>query len=164
MTTCRYCTPEWLEETVNCYHSSEQPPRGPEKLNTSIAFRVKAEPAWGIERDILFGAVMAKGALEKLGFLAEQDALARYEFIVSATPQEWKKILRRESKFLTDFMLGKIILEHGSKVAMIGLAPYSNVLVDGLTLVDLQFPDEMTPDELQAYRAHQEHFRSELHV
>jgi hypothetical protein len=36
--------------------------------------------------------------------------------------------------------------------------------VDLLTQVDLQFPDEMSPEELAAYRSHFEEFRTELGV
>jgi putative sterol carrier protein len=65
---------------------------------------------------------------------------------MSATPQEWKKILRKENKFLTDFMLGKIKLERGSKVTVLGLAPHAPTLVEALSEIELQFPDEMSPD------------------
>jgi hypothetical protein len=164
MTTCRYCTPEWLEESFLFYNSTDQFQKELEKLTTSVVFRVKAEHDWGIEQDILFGAVLKKGQLQKLTFYNEQDAKEQVEFILSATPQEWKKILRKEKKFLTDFMLGKIALEQGNKVAVLGLAPYSNQLIDALTQVELQFPDEMNPEALEEYRTYQEHFRDELKV
>ena len=164
MTTCQYCTPEWLDETFRSYKATDKFQKGLEKLNSSVAFRVKADPAWGIDHDILFGAVINKGEMQKLAFYNERDARDQLEFILSATPQEWKKLLRRESKFMTDFMLGKVTLEQGSKVAMIGLAPYSGTIIDVLTLVDLQFPDEMTPQALDEYHTYHERFRSELGV
>jgi hypothetical protein len=116
-----------------------------------MCYRVKAEPAWGIDKDIIFGMFVEKGELTKIDFFSEADALKEAEYVIAATPQEWKKILRKQSKFLTDFMLGKIKLEHGSKVGL-------------LTQVDLQFPDEMSAEELAAYRANFEEFRAELGV
>jgi putative sterol carrier protein len=84
-----------------------------------MCYRVKAEPAWGIDKDIIFGMFVEKGELTKIDFFSEADALKEAEYVIAATPQEWKKILRKQSKFLTDFMLGKIKLEHGSKVGVL---------------------------------------------
>jgi hypothetical protein len=83
---------------------------------------------------------------------------------MGATPQEWKKILRKESKFLTDFMLGKISLDLGSKVGVLGLAPYANTFIEALTQVELQFPDEMEASALAEFRSYVSNFRDRLAV
>ena len=85
-------------------------------------------------------------------FSARMRPSGSAEFILSASPQVWKKVLRKEDKFLTDFMLGKITLQQGSKVGVLAIAPHSNTFVDALTQIPLQFPDEMTPAELLIYR------------
>ena len=84
--------------------------------------------------------------------------------MIGATPQVWKKILRKERKFLTDFMLGSIRLEQGSKVGVLGLAPHANNIVDILTQIELQFPDELSAEELAEYRLQMEDFRANLGV
>ena len=129
-----------------------------------MCYRVMAEPAWGIDQDIIFGMFVDKGELTKIAFFSEEDALKEAEYVIAATPQEWKKILRKEKKFVTDFMLGKIKLEHGSKVGVLAVAPHANTVVDLLTQVELQFPDEMSAEELTAYRANFEKFRANLGV
>ena len=164
MTVCLYCTPEWLEESAKHYRATPQFQKDLRRVTTKIFYRVKAEPAWGIEQSILFGAVVEKGELQEMGFYSEEDARTKAEFIMAATPQEWKKILRKETKFLTDFMLGKITLEQGSKVGVLGLAPYANSFIDALTQVELRFPDELTAQELEEYRAHMRDFRARLGV
>jgi len=160
----RYCTPEWLEETKQRTKSQPKYQQQLSKLSIKIYYRIKAETDWGIDADIIFGAVVDRGELLELGFYSEQDAKREAEFIMAATPQEWKKLLRKEHKFLTEFMLGKITLEQGSKVGVLGVAPYANIFVDALTQVDLQFPDEMSPDELEEFRGYVNEFRSELGV
>ena len=134
------------------------------KLSAKMCYRVKAEPAWGIDRDIIFGAFFEEGQLTKLEFFREADVTKEADYLMAATPQVWKKILRKERKFVTDFMLGKIKLEHGSKVGVLGVAPHANTVVDLLTQVDLQFPDEMSAEELAAYRTSFQEFRAELGV
>ena len=129
-----------------------------------MCYRVKAESAWGIDQDIIFGMFIDKGELTQIAFFSEEEALKEAEYVISATPQEWKKLLRKQSKFVTDFLLGKIKLEHGSKVGVLGVAPHANTVVDLLTQVDLQFPDEMSAEELAQYRSQMEEFRASLGV
>ena len=164
MTVVRYCTPEWLEFTAEAYRSTPKFQQALASLTVTVCFLVKAEPSWGIDKDIVFGTSLRQGELERVGFFSEEDAKAQADYILAATPQEWKKILRKQNKFVTDFMLGKITLPLGSKVGMIALAPHSGTLVDVLTQAELKFPDEMTPEELAAYRAHLAAFRQELGV
>lgn len=51
-------------------------------------------------------------------------------------------------------MLARIVLEQGSKVSVLQIAPYSNTFVEALTQVELQFPDEMSPEEPSEYRGY----------
>ena len=164
MAVCQYCTPEWLEESAKAFGSKPEFEEKLKKLTAKVLFRVQAEPSWGIDKDILFGSFVEAGKLTKMAFFSEEDAKKEADFILSATPQEWKKILRKENKFMTDFMLGRIKLEQGSKVGVLSLAPHSNTIVDALTQVELQFPDELSEDELIHYRSHMEEFRGKLNV
>jgi hypothetical protein len=134
------------------------------KISAKVCFRVKAEPSWGIEKDIIFGTFIENGKLTKIAFFSEEEAKREAEYLMAATPQEWKKVLRKENKFLADFMLGRIKLEKGNKVTVLGLAPYAPLLVDALTQVQIQFPDEMSGEELTKYRAYMEEFRKNLSV
>jgi hypothetical protein len=164
MAKIQYCTPEWLEETGRIYASTPEYKEKLKKLSAKMCYRVKAEPAWGIDEDIIFGSFFDKGELKKLAFFNEKDAQKESDYILSATPQEWKRILRKEGKFVGDFMLGKIKLELGSKVGVLGIAPHSGNLVDWLTQVDLQFPDEMSDEERAKYRQKLAAFRRQAGV
>jgi hypothetical protein len=164
MTVLRYCTPEWLEKNAEGYLQAPRFRKEFAKLSMNVCFQVNAEPGWGLDENIFFLAHVDKGELLKLGFVQEEEAHQDADFILAASPQEWKKILRKESKFVADFMLGKITLVKGSKVGVISLAPHSNTFIDTLTQYTLQFPDEMSPEELAAYREDMAAFRSELGV
>jgi len=164
MIECQYCTPEWLEESGRIYRSNPGLEEKLRKISAKVCFRVKGEPAWGIEKDIIFGTSIEAGKLTKIAFFSEVDAKHEADYIMAATPQEWKKLLRKEHKFLTDFMLGKIKLEKGNKVTILGLAPYASFLIDALTQVQIQFPDEMSAEELTQYSVHIEEFRKNMGV
>ena len=150
--TIRYCTPEWLEESAKLYRATSQFENALKKVTTKIFYRVLAEPAWGIEEDIIFGAVVEAGKLLELTFYSEAEAGKLASFILAAPPPVWKGILRKDKKFITEFMLGKVKLEAGSKPALLQITPYANHFVDALTQFELQFPDEMSAGELETYR------------
>ena len=164
METVQYCTPQWLEENAKMYRSNPALQEKLKNLSGKMCYRIKAEQAWGIDRDIIFGMFIENGRLTNLAFFNEADASNEAEYVIGATPQVWKKILRKERKFLTDFMLGSIRLEQGSKVGVLGIAPNDNNIVDILTQIDLQFPDELSAEELAEYRLQMEDFRANLGV
>jgi putative sterol carrier protein len=164
MTTVQYCTPEWFQQVAKLYQDRPDLQDDLAKFSYKVSYKIKADPAWGIEQDIIFAFYVDKGHITSLGFISPEQAAAESEFILTATPQEWKKLLRGESKFVTDFVLGKVLLEKGSKVTVLGVAPYSTPLIKTLTLVDLQFPDEMTPEELEQYKAYHKEFRARLGI
>lgn len=164
MDVIRYCTPEWLSESARLYRENPKFQQELSKITTKVFYRITAEPTWGIEEDILFGAIVEKGFIHELRFFSVEEAKQNADFILSATPQEWKKILRKENKFLTDFMLGKISLEQGSKVGVLGIAPYANHLINSLTQFELKFQDELSPEELEEYRSYSRDFRVRLGV
>jgi len=164
MAVYQYCTPEWLEELQKAYRADPTYEEKFKKLTLILCFRVLAEPLWGIDRDITFGTGLDQGRLTGLKFFSEEEASRDATFILAATPQNWKRLLRKETKFVTDFMLGKIKLEQGSKVTILKLAPLSDKLVDFMTVHEIRFPDEMPPDELERYRSRMGQFRTELGV
>jgi hypothetical protein len=162
--TLRYCTPEWLEESARIYRADPAIQKELQKVSVKFLFRVRADPSWGIENDILFGTVVEKGALLDLTFFSEQAGRETADFIASATPQEWKKVLRKEAKVLTELMLRKIVLEQGSMADALPLMPHAPALVDVLTKTELRFPDEMNREELEEFRKYVREFRARLGV
>ena len=163
MTTHYYCTPEWLQEARDLYQANSEAKQKLKKLTADMAYRVKAEPAWGIDKDIYFCAFFEAGELNKLELMPREEAESA-EFLLAATPQTWKSVLTKNSKFITDFMLGKIKLEKGSKVGVLSVAPHANNILDALTPMQLVFPDELSPQDLEQYRTNMEGFRKELNV
>lgn len=164
MTVLRYCTPDWLQTNAEGYRQNPRFKKEFSKLSLGVCYQVDAEPAWGLDSSIFFLAQVDRGELIKLAFVADAEAQEEADYILAASPQEWKKILRKENKFVADFMLGKITLEKGSKIGVINLAPHSNTFIDALTQYPLQFPDEMSPEELECYQADVKVFREALNV
>jgi len=162
--TCQYYTPEWLEQGKKSFDANPNLRESLKTLSKKMCYKIKADPAWGIDQDIIFGAFFEKGQLTKLAFFSEDAARAEADFILAATPQEWKKLLRKENKFAIDFMKGHVKLEKGTLAGVLTIAPHADRIVNAITQVPLQFPDEMSPEELSAYRTYMNSFRESLGV
>jgi hypothetical protein len=161
---CIYCTPEWLEESARIYRATPHFQETMKRLTVKVFFRITAEPEWGIDSDFVFGGIITKGMLDELRFYSEDEVKEKGELIMVASPQEWKLLLRKEHKFLTDFMLGKVKLEKGAITSALGIAPYADTFIEALTQVNLQFQDELNPQQLDEYRQYASQFRSELKI
>jgi hypothetical protein len=161
---CIYCTPEWLEESVKIVRATPRFQEAMKRLSTVVFFRVTADPDWGIDADFVFGGMVTKGMLDELRFYSENEAKEKGELVMVASPQEWKLLLRKEHKFITDFMLGKIKLEKGSVPAVLGVAPYADTFIDALTQVNLIFQDDLSPQQVSEYREYATQFRSKLGI
>ena len=161
---CIYCTPEWLEESARIYRATPHFQETMKRLTAKVFFRITAEPEWGIDSDFVFGGIITKGMLDELRFFGEDEVKEKGELIMVASPQEWKLLLRKEHKFLTDFMLGKVKLEKGAITSALGIAPYADTFIAALTQVNLQFQDEFNPQQLDEYRQYASQFRSELKI
>jgi hypothetical protein len=162
--TIRYCSPEWLEESARLYRASDRFEDALSKVSAKIFYRITAEPAWGIDKDIIFGAVVEAGKLLELNYYSEDEAQKRADFILAASPQVWKGMLRKDKKFISEFMLGKVKLESGSKPGLLKVTPYANHFIDSLTQFELQFQDEMSAEELATYRTELSEYREKAGV
>jgi hypothetical protein len=151
-----------LEESLKLYRANPQFEVALKKVTAKLGYRIAAEPAWGIENDMFFVALVEGGKMLELAFFNQTDTKKMSDFILSATPQIWKGILRKDKKFISEFMTGKVTLEEGSRVALLKITPYANHFVDALTQFELQFPDEMTAEQLETYRADLSEFHKVL--
>jgi len=73
-----------------------------------------------------------------------------------------EKLLTNESNFALEFSKLKIKLEKGGKLQMLSIAPYSRHVVNLLSQVKCQFPDEMSVQELDEYRSNIKKLKSEV--
>ena len=164
MMDCIYCTPEWLEESGRLYQETPRLQEMMKRLSVSVFFRIYAEPEWGIDADFVFGGTITKGNLSGLRFYSENEVKEKAELVLSTSPQQWKLLLRKEHKFITDFMKGKIKLEKGTIPGVLAVAPYADAFISALTQVNLIFQDEMTAEERMKFREYAAQFRANLGI
>jgi len=134
-------------------------------MNIFLTFRILADPKFGIDKDICFCSHLVNGALQDdSSLLSKEDAEKKSDFILSAPPEMWKKLIKKEQGFVSSFMTGKIKLDKGSTARIISLASKSGALIESFYKVDTEWPDEMSPQRLEEYKAQVKGFRERLKV
>ena len=161
-----YATPEWVEAMGKNYNAD---PDNQDKvfkgMNIFLTFRVKADPRLGLDSDLCFATHLVNGAYQPDStLLSKEEAEAKSDFILSAPPEVWKGVIKKQKGFVAAFMGGKIKLDKGSAPKMISLASKSPAVVDAFNKIDTEWPDEMSPERLEAYRSEVRAFRERLGV
>lgn len=161
-----YATPEWVAEVGKNYKANPDNQNKTFKgMTIFLSFRILADPKFGIDKDIYFCSNVVDGALQDdSALLSKEDAEKRSDFVLSAPPANWKKLIKKEQGFVSSFMSGKIKLDKGSKARVIGLASKSGPLVENFYKVDTEWPDEMSSQRLEEYKALVKGFREKLKV
>ena len=161
-----YATPEWVEAMAGVYRADpENETKTFKGMSLFLVFRIFADPEYGLERDIYFGTHLDDGVLQDDSvIMSKKDAEEKADFILGATPETWKKVIKKQQGFVSAFMSGKIKLDKGSAPKIISLAPKAPAVVDCFHQVDTEWPDEMSPERLEEYKALVREFTTRLGV
>ena len=161
-----YASPEWVAEVGKNYKANPDNQNKTFKgMNIFLTFRILADPKFGIDKDICFCSHLVNGALQDdSSLLSKEDAEKKSDFILSAPPEMWKKLIKKEQGFVSSFMTGKIKLDKGSTPRIIALASKSGALIETFYKVDTEWPNEMSPQRLEEYKALVKGFREKLKV
>ena len=162
MTTYVYPQPEWPDASVELYDEGFEKKLA--SLSGNFGFQIGAEPEWGIEDEIYLSMVLDAGKLIEFKSCSKDYVYDKADYIMGATPQAWKRILTKKDKFVGAFMGGRVKLEKGDTVGALALGPHANTLVDVITQVELKFPDDLAPEELETFKADFAKSRSERGV
>lgn len=159
MATFIYPQPEWVDESAKLYDESFEKKLA--KLSGAFGYRITAEPEWGIEQDLYLNMSIDAGKLKEFVACSVDYAQENADYILAATPQAWKRILTKKDKFVGAFMGGRVKLDKGDTVGALALGPHANTLVDVITQVELKFPDDLSAEDLVAFKTAFEASRSE---
>jgi putative sterol carrier protein len=161
-----YPTPEWVAAAGENYKANpENQGKIFKGMTIFLSFRIQADPAFGLDQDIDFGTHVIDGVLQDDSTLmSREDSEAKADFILTAPPKIWKRLIKKEEGFISSFMTGKITLAKGEAPKIIALASKSPALVDVFNRVDTEWPDEMSPERLEEYRGQVREFRQRLGV
>ena len=146
-----YPQPEWVDASVEKYDAGFEQKLAP--LSGKFAFKINAEPEWGIDKDVFVSFMVEAGKLKEFKHVTEAYAMENCVYIMGATPPAWKRIMTKKDKFVGAFMGGRVKLVKGDTVGALAVGPHANTIVEVLTQVELKFPDDLDADEREAFRS-----------
>ena len=160
-----YATPEWLEAVKKTYNADPGNAMLKRLKKICFCYRIKADPAYGIDPDLYFICGLDDAVLKELRFATPEESKKVAGWVLSAPFQLWKRIIRKEYRFITAVIHGDVPIETGDKAELIGRTSWAaDQLVSNFYKTETKFPDEMSPDELTAYKAKVSGFRKKLGV
>lgn len=161
-----YATPEWVAAMGENYRANpENATKIFKGMTIFLIFRIQADPKFGLDEDIDFGTHIEDGALQDDSTLmSKEDSEKKADFILTATPSVWKRVIQKEEGFVAAFMTGKIKLDKGEAPKIISLASKSPAVIDAFNKVETEWPDDMSPQRLEEYKAQVKEFRERLGI
>lgn len=159
-----YATPEWVATMGENYRANpENATKIFKGMTIFLIFRIQADPKFGLDKDIDFGTHIEDGALQDDSTLmSKEDSEKKADFILTAPPSVWKRVIQKEEGFVAAFMTGKIKLDKGEAPKIISLASKSPAVIDAFNKVETEWPDDMSPQRLEEYKAQVKEFRERL--
>ena len=158
-----YATPEWLDTVAKVYRSDPENKKIFKSLSMELCYRIAAEPSLGIDKDLYFNFKVEAGELLETRFVTAEEA-QKATILMGSSYNIWKKVLTKEDKFVADFISKKIALENGDPAKALTVGPLADPMVNIMTKEGIVWPDEMSSDELEAYKAKVNAFREKLGV
>ena len=160
-----YATPEWLKETKKAWDADSNNAMLVRLKKIAMCYRILANPSLGIDADLYFIQGLDNGSLVINRFCIRSEGEKMADWILSTTFETWKSILRKKTKFVLAVVHGDVVVETGDKAALIGRVAWAaDQWVTNYFNVETAWPDEMSPEEITAYRIKVRNFRKELGV
>jgi len=147
-------TPEWQKIAAGVFREDPQFERAFKIVNGAYLFEIQADKALGIESDICILNEVQNGELVKDGFgLASEESRKLATWVVNGNYAIWKRVLTGKEVFIQAFMAGNIKLVQGDFAGLMRIAAQGTKLPQIFTRNESKWPDELTPEELEDYKA-----------
>ena len=161
-----YHTPEWVAALVENYKKNPDNEKKHFKgMTIFLVFGNVGEPELGIDKTIYHSAHVVDGAIQDdTAHLSEAEAMEKADFVLTGPLEVWKRVILKKEGFVSAFMTGKIKLDKGEAPKIIALASKAPQLVAVFGDIQTEWPDEMSPERREEYRAQLNEFRAKTGV
>jgi len=161
-----YATPEWLEEVAKIYRSDPANEQMLKRLKSvTFVFRIAAEPRFGIDPDLYFMQRLEDGVLKEIKFVTLEEGKKIATWIIAGTFDVWRDVIQKKLKMTTGIIQGKLKVESGDQAAIIvRVGPVAFQMATSFNNAETIWPDQMSLDDLAAYKAKVSDFRKKLGV
>lgn len=143
-------TPAWLAVYEKLIQGDAEYRKLAEGWEGSVIIHILAEPSAGLDEDMYLLIDLWHGDCRAVR-LVPRDVGEAGDFVLTAGYDRWKQVMTRELDVVKGMMQGKIKLK-GHLPTIVRYNKAATRLVDLVTMVETIFLDEMSPDEIEAFK------------
>ncbi len=155
-------TPAWIATYENLIQNDADYKKLAEGWEGSVVIHIIAEPSAGLDEDMYLLIDLWHGDCRAVR-LVPHDAGEAGDFVLTAAYGRWKQVMTKELDVVKGLMQGKIKLK-GHLPTIVRYNKAAVRLVDLVATIPTIFLDEMTPEEIEAFKPWVEFLKEEYGV
>lgn len=155
-------TPEWGQVFGETIDGDAQYRQAAKTWEGAVTLVVKAKPEVGIDEDVSVVIDLWHGDCRSVKILPKEEA-AKAPYVMTGGIDTWKAVATGKTDAIKATMLGKIKLK-GNMANVVRHVKASKRLAECSGLFEAVWPDELSRDEIEKFRADLKQFREQFGV
>jgi putative sterol carrier protein len=155
-------TPAWIATYEKLIQSDAEYKKLAQGWEGSVVIHITAEPAVGLDDDMYLLIDLWHGDCRSVRLVPTQVG-ENGDFVLTAMYDRWKQVMTRELDVVKGLMQGKIKLK-GHLPTIVRYNKAATRLVDLVATIQTIFLDEMTPEEVEAFKPWVDFLREEYEL
>jgi len=155
-------TPEWTQILAEIIDGDAEYRTAAKTWEGAIALVVQAKPELGVDEDISVVLDLWHGDCRSGKILPKEEA-AKAPYVMTGSLDTWKAVATGKTDAIKATMLGKIKLK-GNMANVVRHVKAAKRLADCTGLFESVWPDELSKDEVEKFRADLKQFREQFGV
>lgn len=152
-------TPSWIAKYEELIQTDATYKELAREWEGTVVIHILAEPAAGLDDDMYLLIDLWHGDCRSVR-LVPRDAGESGDYVLTATYARWKQVMTSELDTTKGLMQGKIKLK-GDLTTIVRYSKAATRLAELVGMINTIFLDEMTPEELEAFKPWVEFIKAE---
>ena len=156
----RYGTQEYWDEYKEMLNESKAYEEAAKTWEGAVTLVLQAKPEVGLDEDISVMLDLWHGACRSVKILPKEEA-AKAPYVMTGSLDTWKAVATGKTDAIKATMLGKIKMK-GDMANVVRHVKASKRLAGCTGLVEAVWPDELSKDEIEKFRADLKQLREQF--
>jgi len=155
-------TPEWAQVFAETVDGDVEYRESAKTWEGAVTLVIQAKPEAGLEEDLSVVIDLWHGDCRSVKILPKEEA-AKAPYVMTGSFDTWKDVATGKTDAIKATMLGKIKLK-GNMANIVRHVKASKRLAESSGLFEAVWPDELSKDEIEKFRAEVKQFREQFGV
>lgn len=157
---CKFGTPEWVTQYEKAVQGSAEYKELAKDWEGSIGMRVLPNPDIGIDEALYIFMDLWHGDARSIKLVPKEEG-EKADYLITGEYARWKSVVKGDLDIVKGMMAGQLKLR-GDLPTIVKYATAATKLVELTSTVESIFPDELSSEELDRYKARFKETRDQL--